>query len=47
MMPFLALAIIAGIVFMQEGQRRIPIQYAKRVVGRPPWPAAPPTCRCA
>ena len=24
MMPFLALAIIAGIVFMQEGQRRIP-----------------------
>jgi preprotein translocase subunit SecY len=34
MMPFLALAIIAGIVFIQEGQRRIPIQYAKRVVGR-------------
>jgi preprotein translocase subunit SecY len=33
-MPFLALAIIAAIVFMQEGQRRIPIQYAKRVVGR-------------
>jgi preprotein translocase subunit SecY len=34
MMPFIALAIIAGIVFMQEGQRRIPVQYAKRVVGR-------------
>jgi preprotein translocase subunit SecY len=34
MMPFLALAVIAGIVFMQEGQRRIPIQYAKRVIGR-------------
>ncbi|MGH2715211.1 MAG: preprotein translocase subunit SecY [Thermoleophilaceae bacterium] len=34
MMPFLALAIIAGVVFMQEGQRRIPVQYAKRVVGR-------------
>ncbi|HWH45745.1 MAG TPA: preprotein translocase subunit SecY [Thermoleophilaceae bacterium] len=34
MMPFMALAIIAGIVFMQEGQRRIPVQYAKRVVGR-------------
>ena len=33
-MPFLALAIIAGIVFIQEGQRRIPVQYAKRVVGR-------------
>ena len=25
---------IAAIVFMQEGQRRIPVQYAKRVVGR-------------
>src|SRR3954463_3898599 len=34
MMPFIALAVIAGIVFMQEGQRRIPVQYAKRVVGR-------------
>jgi preprotein translocase subunit SecY len=34
MMPFLALAVIAAIVFMQEGQRRIPVQYAKRVVGR-------------
>src|ERR671911_2843262 len=34
MMPFLALGIIAAIVFMQEGQRRIPIQYAKRVIGR-------------
>jgi preprotein translocase subunit SecY len=34
MMPFLALAIIAAIVYIQEGQRRIPVQYAKRVVGR-------------
>jgi preprotein translocase subunit SecY len=34
MMPFMAVAIIACIVFMQEGQRRIPVQYAKRVVGR-------------
>jgi preprotein translocase subunit SecY len=34
MMPFVALAAIAGIVFVQEGQRRIPVQYAKRVVGR-------------
>jgi preprotein translocase subunit SecY len=33
-MPFLALAIIASIVFVQEGQRRIPVQYAKRVIGR-------------
>jgi preprotein translocase subunit SecY len=34
MMPFIALAVIVGIVFIQEGQRRIPVQYAKRVVGR-------------
>src|SRR5436190_12989407 len=34
MMPFLALVVIAAIVFIQEGQRRIPVQYAKRVVGR-------------
>jgi preprotein translocase subunit SecY len=34
MMPFVALAVIVGIVFIQEGQRRIPVQYAKRVVGR-------------
>ena len=33
-MPFLALAVIAAIVFVQEGQRRIPVQYAKRVIGR-------------
>jgi preprotein translocase subunit SecY len=30
----LALAAIAAIVAIQEGQRRIPVQYAKRVVGR-------------
>lgn len=34
MMPFLGLAVIAAIVFVQEGQRRIPIQYAKRVIGK-------------
>ncbi len=34
MMPFVALAVIVAIVYVQEGQRRIPIQYAKRVVGR-------------
>ncbi len=34
MMPFLALAIVAGVVFIQEGQRRIPVQYAKRMIGR-------------
>jgi preprotein translocase subunit SecY len=30
----MAAAIIAGVVFIQEGQRRVPVQYAKRVVGR-------------
>src|SRR5271154_4830666 len=33
-MPFIAVGIVAAIVFVQEGQRRIPIQYAKRVIGR-------------
>jgi preprotein translocase subunit SecY len=33
-MPFIALAVVGAVVFMQEGQRRIPIQYAKRVIGR-------------
>jgi preprotein translocase subunit SecY len=31
---FLGLGIIVSVVFMDQGQRRIPIQYAKRVVGR-------------
>ena len=30
----LMLAVLAAIVFMERGQRRIPIQYAKRMVGR-------------
>src|SRR5437588_1616942 len=34
MMPFVALAVIAAILFGQDGQRRIPVQYAKRVIGR-------------
>ena len=29
-----AVAVIAGVIAIQEGQRRIPVQYAKRVVGR-------------
>src|SRR5919202_603878 len=32
--PLVAIAIIVAVVFIQEGQRRIPIQYAKRMVGR-------------
>jgi preprotein translocase subunit SecY len=30
----IAIAIIMAVVYIQEGQRRIPVQYAKRVVGR-------------
>jgi preprotein translocase subunit SecY len=30
----LAVAVVAGVVMIQQGQRRIPVQYAKRVVGR-------------
>jgi preprotein translocase subunit SecY len=32
--PIIALGVVVAVVFVQEGQRRIPIQYAKRVVGR-------------
>jgi preprotein translocase subunit SecY len=32
--PLIALGIVASVVFVQEGQRRIPIQYAKRQIGR-------------
>jgi len=30
----ISLAVVAAVVFMEGGQRRIPVQYAKRVVGR-------------
>jgi preprotein translocase subunit SecY len=32
--PLVAVTIVVAVVFIQEGQRRIPIQYAKRMVGR-------------
>jgi preprotein translocase subunit SecY len=32
--PIVAIGVIVAVVFVQEGQRRIPIQYAKRMVGR-------------
>ena len=32
--PLVALGVVVAVVFIQEGQRRIPIQYAKRMVGR-------------
>lgn len=34
LLPVIILGVIAAVVFVQEGQRRIPIQYAKRVIGR-------------
>lgn len=32
--PIVALAVVVAVVFFQEGQRKIPITYAKRMVGR-------------
>jgi preprotein translocase subunit SecY len=34
MMPFIVIAVVAAIVFVQEGQRKIPIQYARRQIGQ-------------
>jgi preprotein translocase subunit SecY len=33
-MPVVVLAVVAGVVLVQDGQRRIPIQYARRIIGR-------------
>ena len=33
-MPIIAVAVIVFVIFITQGQRRIPVQYAKRVVGR-------------
>lgn len=30
----LAVIIIAGVIFIELGERRIPVQYSKRIVGR-------------
>src|SRR5881398_1486761 len=32
--PLIAVGVVVAVVFVQEGQRRIPIQYAKRMMGR-------------
>jgi preprotein translocase subunit SecY len=32
--PLIAVTVIVAVVFIQEGQRRIPVQYARRMVGR-------------
>src|SRR4051812_6579952 len=33
-LPIMVVGVVVAVVFIQEGQRRIPIQYAKRMVGR-------------
>jgi preprotein translocase subunit SecY len=33
-MAVIAVLVVAGIIYVTQGQRRIPVQYAKRVVGR-------------
>jgi preprotein translocase subunit SecY len=33
-LPLIALGVVVAVVFVQEGQRRIPIQYARRMIGR-------------
>ena len=45
--PFIILAVIviAGVVFINEGQRRIPVQYASRVRDAACTRARPSTCR--
>jgi len=38
------LVIVAFIVFVERGERRIPIQYASALWGARFWAAFPPTC---
>jgi preprotein translocase subunit SecY len=46
MMPFVALAVDVAIVFVQEGQRRIPVHTRMRVVGRRMTSGGSTYCRC-
>ena len=41
------LVVVAFIVFVERSERRIPVQYAKRIVGRRLMGGHPPTCRYA
>src|SRR5262249_45353955 len=34
LLPVITLGVVIAVVYVNEGQRRIPIQYAKRMVGR-------------
>ena len=40
------IGVVAFVVFMERAQRRIPVQYAKRVVGRRSTEAPARICRC-
>jgi preprotein translocase subunit SecY len=42
--PIAALLVLVTVVFVQEGQRRIPVQYARRMVGRRMTSGAPTNC---
>jgi preprotein translocase subunit SecY len=39
------IAVVAFIVLVERGERRIPVQYAKRVIGRRVMGGNRPTCR--
>ena len=42
----LMIGVVAFIVFVERSERRIPVQYAKRVVGRKVMEDNPRTCLC-
>ena len=41
----IGIAMVAFVVFLQGGERRIPVQYAKRCRAERWWAASPPTSR--
>jgi preprotein translocase subunit SecY len=42
----LLVAVVACVVSVTQAQRKIPVQYAQRAVGRRSMPGKLPTCRC-
>ena len=47
MLVVVMIAVVAFIVYVERSERRIPVQYAKRVVGRKVVEVNRRTCRCA
>lgn len=41
----IGLLVIALVVFVEQSQRRVPVQYAKRTIGRRTVEVPPPTSR--